>query len=556
MVNRIEKALAVILVLMCTLATGMAQHGHVNPANPANADSKTALLLPGTGDSQHPVSTRSVEAQKFFNQGLALLYGFNRDEALRSFRRAAELDPQAAMPHWGMAMVLGPHINVESDGDMQPQAAYDEIQKALSLSGVNVTASERAYIEAASRRFSKDPNADLKKLDLEYSRAMGELVRRYPDDLDAATLYAESLMNFNRWNWWSADGKPAAGTEEAISVLESVLKRHPNHAGANHFYIHVIESSPNPERGVNSAVNLMGANPGLGHMVHMPGHIYLRVGDYEMAAIVNELAVNADKKYLELVGGRESVYVAGYATHNYHFIAVARAAQGRFAAAKKAADELSVMSLRMIAIMPEMTDYFAPMPIYVMLRFQRWDDILDTPAPDSKLAFTNAIWRYARTLAFAAKHRTNEARAEQQAFAVARRAVSEKQQLSFNPAQKVLNVADFVLAARLASDDLAAIPFWRKAVEAQDGLRFDEPPAWYYPVRESLGGALLRTGQAAEAETVFREDLRRNMRNPRSLFGLMESLKAQQKMTDAEWVRQEFDRAWKYAEVQLRIENL
>ena len=553
MVNQTEKILAVIMLLMCIMATAMAQHQH---SDSANADGKPALLLPGTGESQHPVSTRSAEAQKFFNQGLALLYGFNRDEALRSFRRAAELDPQAAMPHWGMAMVLGPHINVESDGDMQPQAAYDEIQKALSLSGVNVTASERAYIEAASRRFSKDPNADQKKLDLEYSRAMSELVRRYPDDLDAATLYAESLMNFNRWNWWSADGKPTAGTEEAINVLESVLKRHPNHAGANHFYIHVIESSPNPERGINSAVNLMGANPGLGHMVHMPGHIYLRVGDYEMAAIVNELAVNADKKYLELVGGRESVYVAGYATHNYHFIAVARAAQGRFAAAKKAADELSVMSLRMIAIMPEMTDYFAPMSVYVMLRFQRWDDILETPAPDSKLAFTTAIWRYARTLAFAAKHRTNEARAEQQAYAVARRAVSEKQQLSFNPAQKVLSVADFVLAARLAADDKAAIPYWRKAVEAQDALRFDEPPAWYYPVRESLGGALLRTGQAAEAETVFREDLRRNLRNPRSLFGLMESLKAQQKMTDAEWVRQEFDRAWKYAEVQLRIEDL
>ncbi|MBK6795522.1 MAG: hypothetical protein IPG76_01610 [Acidobacteria bacterium] len=553
MVNQIVKILAVIMLLMCIMATAMAQHQH---SDPAKSDGKPALLLPGTGESQHPVTIRSAEAQKFFNQGLALLYGFNRDEALRSFRRAAELDPQAAMPHWGMAMVLGPHINVESDGDMQPRAADDAIQKALSLSGVNVTASERAYIEAASRRFSKDPNADQKKLDLEYSRAMGDLVRRYPDDLDAATLYAESLMNFNRWNWWSADGKPAAGTEEAISVLESVLKRHPNHAGANHFYIHVIESSPNPERGINSAVNLMGANPGLGHMVHMPGHIYLRVGDYEMAAIVNELAVNADKKYLELVGGRESVYVAGYATHNYHFIAVARAAQGRFAAAKKAADELSVMSLRMIAIMPEMTDYFAPMPVYVMLRFQRWDDILDTPAPDSKLAFTTAIWRYARTLAFAAKHRTNEARAEQQAFAVTRRAVSEKLQLSFNPAQKVLNVADFVLAARLAADDRAAIPFWRKAVEAQDALRFDEPPAWYYPVRESLGGALLRTGQAAEAETIFREDLRRNLRNPRSLFGLMESLKAQQKMTDAEWVRQEFDRAWKYAEVQLRIENL
>ncbi|MBK7601180.1 MAG: hypothetical protein IPJ07_22695 [Acidobacteria bacterium] len=254
MVNQTEKILAVIMLLMCIMATAMAQHQH---SDSANSDGKTALLLPGTGDSQHPVSTRSAEAQKFFNQGLALLYGFNRDEALRSFRRAAELDPQAAMPHWGMAMVLGPHINVESDGDMQPQAADEEIQKALSLSGVNVTASERAYIEAASRRFSKDPNADRKKLDLEYSRAMSELVRRYPDDLDAATLYAESLMNFNRWNWWSAGGKPAAGTEEAISVLESVLKRHPNHAGANHFYIHVIESSPNPERGINSAVNLM-----------------------------------------------------------------------------------------------------------------------------------------------------------------------------------------------------------------------------------------------------------------------------------------------------------
>jgi tetratricopeptide (TPR) repeat protein len=541
------KLLPVSIVILIFLQTAApAQHQHSTPSD------KPAVLLPGMGDHHHPISTRSPEAQKFFDQGLALVYGFNRDEALRSFRRAAELDPQAAMPHWGIALATGPHINVESDGDMQPKVALEALEKARSLRA-NGPENERAYIEALARRFSADPNAEQSKLDAEYSKAMGELAKRYPDDLDAATLYAESLMNFHRWNWWSADGKPAAGAEEAVAVLESVLKRHPNHAGANHFYIHVIEASPNPERGLLAATHLMGANPGIGHMIHMPGHIFLRVGDYEMSAITNELAVKADRRYLEITGGRESVYAMGYYPHNIHFVAVARAAQGRMKAAIEAADELSKAAMPAISVMPQMPDYFVPTKLYVLLRFHRWDGILSEPAPDPKLVYTKTIWHYARALAFAANRKTNDAQSEVRAFAEARKAVSEKQALSFNLAQRVLNVPEHILAARLAADDRAAIPHWRKAVEAQDALRFDEPPPWHYPVRESLGGALLRLGQAAEAEAVFREDLRRNLRNPRSLFGLMESLKAQNKTYEAGWVGREFERAWKHAEVPLRI---
>lgn len=549
MFERTGKHLALILVLMAGFKAAVAQHVHSGPP-----DDKPAVLLPGTGDHNHPITTRSEEARKFFNQGLALLYGFNRGEALKSFRRAAELDPRAAMAYWGMAMAMGPHINVESDGDMQPRAAREAIDRALSLLD-GVSENEGAYIRAASLRFSADPAADLKALDRQYSRAMGEVAHRWPDDLDASTLYAESLMNLSRWNWWSSDGRPAEGTEEAIAVLERVLRRHPNHAGANHFYIHAVEASPNPERGINSAVNLMGANPGLGHMVHMPGHIYLRIGDYEMAAVVNQLAVNADRQYTAIVGEKADVYTAGYITHNRHFIVVARAAQGRYQAALEAARELTAVSGRLMAAMPEMADYFAPNPLYVMLRFNRWDEILAEPAPDSRLAYTRAIRHFARALALAAHGRAREAGAERRAFEEAAAAVPSQQLLSFNSARSVLKIAGHVLAARLAGSDSAAIQHWTAAVEAQDSLRFDEPPPWYYPVRESLGAALLRSGRPAEAEAVFREDLRRNLRNPRSLFGLLSSLRALNRQTDAEWVRQEFERAWKHAEVELRIED-
>jgi tetratricopeptide (TPR) repeat protein len=538
-----------MLALFPALSDVEAQH-HSGPAI-----EKPAMLLPGMGDLHHPISTTNPEAQKFFDQGLTLVYGFNRPEALRSFKRAAELDPRATMPLWGIALAVAPHINMDGDMDVDQKAGYEAIQKALSISRTAPEA-ERAYVEALAKRFSNDPKADPQTLARDYAKAMAELVKRYPDDLDAATLYGEGLMVVSRWKWWTPDGKPAEGTAEAVSALESVLRRSPLHPGANHYFLHAVEMSPSPERALPSAARLMGVVPGIGHLVHMPGHIFMQLGDYELSAATNERAVEADKKYIELTGVEPNVYTLGYYSHNIHFVAMGHAAQGRFDDAKRAADDLAANVAPAVKVMPPMADYFMPVQLYVLLRFQRWDEILRSSPPDQQLVFLTTFRHYARAIALAAKGNKEEARKEQRLFEEARKKVPGDAMLQFNTSVAVLKVAAAALEARVAASDTAAIPHWKRAVEAQDSLAYDEPPSWYYPVRESLGGALLRSGQPAEAEAVFREDLKRNPRNGRSLFGLMESLKAQNKTTQAEWVRREFETAWKRAQVQLRIEDL
>ncbi|MEK6301420.1 MAG: hypothetical protein AABO41_11910 [Acidobacteriota bacterium] len=541
-----------ILLFSLLLDGHVVQAQHQHAGAPAE---KPAMLLPGMGDLHHPISTTNPEAQKFFDQGLTLVYGFNRPEALRSFKRASELDPRAIMPHWGIALASGPHINMDGDMDVDGKAGHEAIQKARSMSS-GAPEHERAYVDALAKRFSSDPKADQGTLARAYVKAMGELTGRYPDDLDAATLYGEGLMVLSRWKWWTPDGKPGEGTSDAVNALESVLRRNPLHPGANHYFLHAVEMSPTPERALPSAARLMGVVPGIGHLVHMPGHIFMRLGDYELAAFTNDRAVAADQVYMKLTGVEPNVYTLGYYSHNIHFVAMANAAQGRFEDAKRAADLLAANAAPAVKVMPMMADYFMPVQLYVLLRFQKWDDILKSAAPDQQLVFLSAFWRYARASALAAKGNKDEARKEQRAFEEARNKVPADAMMSFNSARDVLNIAAPVLEARLAKDDRAAIEHWKRAVAAEDTLAYDEPPTWYYPVRESLGGALLRTGQTAEAETVFREDLKRNPRNPRSLFGLMESLKAQKKTTQADWVRREFEAAWKRAQVQLRIEDL
>jgi tetratricopeptide (TPR) repeat protein len=538
-----------LFVLLFNSHSAPAQH-HSNQAS-----EKPAMLLPGMGELHHPIATTNPEAQKFFDQGLTLVYGFNRPEALRSFKRASELDPRAVMPVWGIALALGPHINMDGDMDVDQKAGYEAIQKALSMSR-SAPEQERAFVEALAKRFSSDPKADPQKLARDYADAMGALMNRYPDDLDAATLYGEGLMVLSRWKWWTPDGKPGEGTTEAVRALESVLRRNPLHPGANHYFLHAIEMAPTPERALPSAARLMGVVPGIGHLVHMPGHIFMRLGDYELAAFTNDRAVAADQEYMKLTGVEPNVYTLGYYSHNIHFVAIANAAQGRFDDAKRAADLLAANAAPAVKVMPMMADYFMPVQLYVLLRFQRWDDILKGSAPDQQLVFLNAFWHYARASALAAKGNKDEARKEQRAFEEARSRVPAEAMLSFNSARDVLKIAAPVLEARLSKDDRAAVEPWKRAVAAEDALAYDEPPTWYYPVRESLGGALLRSGQAAEAEMVFREDLKRNPRNGRSLFGLMESLKAQNKTTQADWVRREFETAWKRAQVKLRIEDL
>lgn len=362
-------------------------------------------------------------------------------------------------------------------------------------------------------------------------------------------------MNLHRYQWYSADDKPAEETEDILRVLEGVLRRNPDHPLANHLYIHVLDMSPHPEYALASAYRLGAIAPAAGHLVHMPGHIFMTLGDYEMTARVNEQAAQADREYMKLTGVGGNIYTHIYYTHNLHMIIRSRAEQGRFDEAKRAADELVPHLTPASDEMLMMIDYYLPNSLFVLLRFQRWDDVLKMPTPDAKMFMTTALWHYGRTLALVAKGRQQEAAAEQAAFVAARDRIPAEWMWMFNPADKIMNLATTILETRLATDEKAMIEHWRRAVAEHDALVYDEPPAWYYPVRESLGGALLRAGQAAEAEAVFRENLKQYPRHGRSLFGLMESLKAQKKITDAEWVRREFEGAWEQSQVRLRIED-
>lgn len=516
---------------------------------------KPAVLLPGVARYHHPIATRSPEAQQFFDQGLTMVYGFNRLEAIRSFRRAAELDPASPMPLWGLALAQSQHINLDFDMDVDYLQAHTAIQKALALAA-KAPVHERAYIEALARRVSPDAKPDAAKLALDYIDAMRELHHRYPDDLDAATLYAEALMVPNRWNWWTPDGKPNQYTEDAARALEGVLQREPNHTGANHLYVHVVEMDPNKQRGIAAAQRLMTNPPATGHLVHMAGHIFLQTGDYDLVARSNEHAVQMDRGYMHLTGVTAGAYAFGYYPHNIHFIVVARMNQGRFEEAWRAAKELEAAALPALDVMAEMPDYFVPNTLFVLLRFHKWDQILAAPAPPAKLVTTKALWHFARAVALNARGRRAEALTERKQFEAARQALPPEYPFTMNPARKLLEIPAAILEARLAPDAAASVEAFRRAVAAQDALNYDEPPAWFYPVRESLGAALIRAGRPAEAEAVFREGLRRTPRSGRLLFGLLESLKAQNKSAETRLVEVEFNRAWKQATVSLRLADL
>ncbi len=384
---------------------------------------------------------------------------------------------------------------------------------------------------------------------------MRSLAARWPDDLDALTLYAESLMVPVRWRWYANDGSPAAGVGEAERALEEVMRRWPGHPGANHLYIHVVESSRTPERAIPSAQRLMGIMPWAGHMVHMPGHIWLVVGDYEMAASVNERAVAVDREYLS----RTQVTHSGYGTyyiHNLHFVAYARWMQGRRTDALRACDGI-VAALPVIEeSMPDMADAFNSITYFGHVRFNDWDGILKIPQPKESLHASQATWHYARAVALAARGDRNAALQEQAALQGIRAALPADAQIGYNKAAEVLEVALETVAARLAATPADAVPHWQRAVALQDNFNYDEPPDWYYPVRESLGAALLRAGKAVEAENTFRQGIERSPRNGRLLFGLMQSLRAQGKNEDAAWIQREFEAAWAKADVTLRLEDL
>jgi len=522
------------------------------------AQSKSPVLMSGLGHHHHTISTKNPEAQRFFDQGLTLVFGFNHEEATRAFRRASELDPQSAMAFWGIALALGPCINLDVDPPHE-RAAYEAVQKALSLAS-GASERERDYIQALSKRYSSDPKVDLRKLDADYSNAMRELSKHYPDDLDAATLYAESLMDLHPWKLWSLDGHPTEGTEEILAVLESVLRRDPNHIGANHYYVHATEASPHPEWALASAQRLETLAPSAGHLVHMPAHTYMRVGDYVAAAHSNAVAADTDRVYLRESGTTGSMYDMMYFCHNLHFLAASYSMAGNFGRAMQAADELAAHVSPMLHDMP-VAEVYAPTPIFVLVRFHHWDQLLKLPAPPSSLAMTTAFWHFARGSAFAAKNQIAMAEAEREILDTTQMGTPADLEFSFysNKAKTFLDLAAAILDARIANakgEQEQAIKDWEKAVEIEDGLYYGEPPEWFYPVRESLGGALLLNGEAGRAEAVFHADLEQHPRNPRSLFGLVKALEAQNKAANVEEVREEFESAWKDADVPLKVGDL
>ena len=519
-------------------------------------EKKPDLALTAVGRQHHAIHTSSKEAQQYFDQGITLIYGFNHEEAGRAFEQAAKLDPASPMPLWGVALAVGPNYNADVDAQRE-KIAFETIQKAQKLAE-HAPQIEKDYVATMAVRYSGDEKPDYKKLAQDYAQATKALSEKYPDDLDAATLYAESLMDLHPWRLWSPSGQEGENTEEIIRVLESVLARDPNHAGANHYYIHAVESSPSPQRALPSAKRLEAMVPEAGHLVHMPAHIYIRTGDLESAIKCNFLAVKADQKYALEAQQTGSIYDLMYHSHNEHFIAMAASMAGRYAQARAAADGLAKRIEPHVHAML-MLDYFIATPIWVDARFNKWDAIMARSEPAKLMPTTHLFWTYSRTLAFAARGEVEKAVAERDAFAKEMEAANGHHGYGLNKLNDVLGVASRVANARVAAargNSAEAIAHWRKAAELQDALIYDEPADWYYPVRESLGAALLSSGDAKAAEQAFRDDLQRNPRNPRSLFGLMNALKAQQREEDAAWVEGQFKKAWSTADTQLALKDL
>ena len=534
-------------LLVLSLAVSLPVVAQMHHAAPAA--SGTVALEPGLGPMHHPVTTADAEAQRYFDQGLNLLYGFNHDEALKSFQQAAKLDPNLAMAYWGIAYAAGPNYNLPVDWARET-ISYDAITKAQSLAA-SASPSERAYIAALAKRFTSDKSANLHQLDVDYANAMREVMKSYPDDLDAATLFAESMMGLRPWKLWNPDGTPAPGTEEIVSTLESVLRRNPKHLGAMHFYIHAVEASPQPERALAEADHLGALAPTSGHLVHMPAHIYIRTGDFQNAAAVNEAAAKADEAYIAKAK-LQGVYPLMYYSHNLHFLAAAYSADGRLSDALRSASRLENNVGPHVKDVP-MLEGFMPTRYWVLARFHRWDDILKLPAPPAGRTFQGMMWHYARGLAYAHEHDLAHAEGERTALETDAAKLPPDLMVSTvgNTAVQVAKVADAVLAAEITEANAgaeASLPAWRAAVVEYDKVAYAEPPDWYYSVRESLGGALLRARHYQEAEAVFREDLTRNRRSGRSLFGLATALKGQGKDYDSGFVMQEYKAAWSKAE--------
>jgi len=546
-----HRPIALMIALLALPGLAAADH---SMSDSASATPRPVSMIEGLGPLKHPVSTRVPEAQRFFDQGLRLCYAFNHDEAIRAFQRAAELDPTLAMAWWGIALANGPNINLPMDADHEKAAVAAVKEARARLAGASDA--ERAYIEALAVRYGEPAGEQRAARDSAYTRAMDVVRRRYPVDLDATTLWAESMMDLSPWNYWNTDGSPRPGTQSVIDALEAVIAKDPKHMGANHFHIHILEAV-HPERAVKSADRLVGLAPSAGHLEHMPSHIYARLGRFERSGDINAHAAQIDRDYIRK-DHVEGVYPLMYFNHNVHFAAYSYASIGRYQAALPFAKEVSANASAVAAAMP-MVSVFTPTEVLVGIRCNRWKEILATPDPGDSIPFARAILAFGRGLAMANQGNAANARAEQLAFDSARARMPADVLLGLNPPDVVMRIPAALLAGRIAelegrNEDAAAR--YRAAVASEDSVVYDEPPDWYVHARETLGGYHLRRKAWTEAEAVFRADLAKNPNNPRSLFGLAEALKGAGRTKDANKVMAEFNKAWAKADTKLTIADL
>ncbi|GAB2623091.1 tetratricopeptide repeat protein [Novilysobacter erysipheiresistens] len=549
-------AAAIVLAIACT---GSHEPPVANVQSTPPPEVPTgATLLEGLGNHHFAVTSDHPEVQRWFDQGLMLTYGFNHDAAERSFLRATQLDPECAMCWWGAALVLGPHVNAAMDPAANAKA-WERLQKARTLAP-NASEREQAFIEALSARYAQNPPEDRRPLDEAYTDATRSLVQRRPDDLDAATFHAEALMDLQPWDYYDADRQPKGHTAEIVATLESVIERAPNHAGALHLYVHAVEASAEPQRGVVAADRLRDLIPGSGHLVHMPAHIYARVGRWHDAVVANERAIAADDAYLAVCSSNVSgVYPLGYVPHNHHFMWFAASMTGNSETARMAALQTAQRT-----DLPELMrepgfaglQHYWMTPWFERVRFGRWEEIAAMPNPAEDLPYVSAIWHYAQGVAAVRQQRDDDAA----------RHLSELRRLAADPVMETLTmwdryplshaarIAERTLGAEVAAADGdldGAIAMLHEAAEIEDQIPYDEPPGWHAPVRHSLGALLLAAERPDEAEAVYRAELERNPGNGWSLHGLAQSLRAQGRNDEAGEVGQRFEEAWQYADVEL-----
>ena len=552
-VRILTQTLVVTLTLgaAATTAIPTASAQSASATAPASSDAPVPLY-DGLGNRGRKVSTSLPEAQRYFDQGLAFLYAFNHDEALRAFHRAAELDPRCAMAYWGIAYANGPHINNPVVPPDRAKAAWEALGKAKAAASAG-TPVEKALIEALAFRYADPQPEDRKPLEQAYADAMLKVWSAFPKDADVGALYAESLANLRPWDQWQPDGTPQPGTLELVKTLDTVLALDPNHPLANHMMIHAVEASPRPELADKAADALRDLQPGLGHLVHMPSHVDVRRGRWQQCVVANAKAIEADRRYT--ARAPEQGFYRLYMAHNHHMLTYGAMMTGQKALAlstiREMVGDIPLEFFRENAFV----DGFMAMPLEVLMRFGDWDAILAEPAFPDFVPISRSLQHYARAVAYAAKGDTTSAEKEQAAFLAARARVPKEATFGNNAGPEILDVAEYLMKGELLylkgeiEPGLAAM---KEATAREDKLRYDEPPSWIQPTRHPYGAALLQAGRYAEAEAVFREDLRRLPENGWGLFGLERALRLQKKDAEADAVKKRFEAVWSKADMKIR----